>query len=137
MRISMRRNMPLSGGYITLLSALVLSALLASAGVTLAATLVLAQDSIGAIQATEQARSLARGCAQIMQRAIAETSSIRYAGQLVLVAGVGTCSVQADVDTGEGWRKVQMQAVVFPAALDLYILLDPHTHQIRAQSESP
>ncbi len=125
------------GGYIALLIALVLSSALAASGAVLLLVLPLAQKAAHAVQQTEQARLMAHGCARMIEQAVRVGGRQALSGLHIALARLGDCEVVADeVLVGAG-RTVHVRAAVLDAVVDLRILLDPVTKEIRAQSESP
>lgn len=127
----------LQSGYIALLTALVLSSALAASAAVLLLFLPLAQQAVQVVQQTERARLIVHGCARMVEQAVRGGGREMLAGTRIVFVGVGECAVITDEILGAGGRVVHVRSVVRDVVVDLRVVLDPVTKEIRAQSESP
>lgn len=124
-------------GYIALFTALTVSGLVAASGAVLVLALSVSQESIQTAQDKDQARALARGCARMIERAASVEGYESLRGRRVTVVGVGECIIAEDVGYPDDSHRLHIRAAVSDTTLDMRVVLDGATKEIRAQSESP
>ncbi|MBP9686996.1 MAG: hypothetical protein KBD66_04325 [Candidatus Doudnabacteria bacterium] len=124
-------------GYIALFTLLGLALLLTGASTVLLLAMTLGQESTLAVQQVEQVRSLARGCGRILEYAMQIDWPQARVGERLNIAEVGECTVLADEVLGGGARQMDVRAQSADMVVDMRLVLDEFTKEIRAQSESP
>lgn len=124
-------------GYIALFTALTVSGLVAASGAVLVLALSVSQQSVQTVQDKDQARALARGCARMIERAASVEGYESMHERRMTVVGVGECTVAEDVEYPDDSRQLHIRAAVSGTMLDMRVVLDGATREIRAQSESP